>query len=84
MPIYVTLGIFLLLSVRNPAANSSLIAFAGWANLAHASVMTVQEYRNVIERQELAGVVLFAIIGVVLVALSPAKHPVEKAAAVTV
>jgi hypothetical protein len=34
--------------------------------------MTVQEYRNVIERQELAGVVLFAIIGVVLVALSPA------------
>jgi hypothetical protein len=30
------------------------------------------------------GVVLFAIVGVVLVALAPAKHPVEKAAAVTV
>jgi succinate-acetate transporter protein len=84
MSIYVTLGIFLLLSVRNPPAHRSLIAFAGWANLAHAAVMAAQEYRNVIERRELVGVVLFAIVGVVLVALAPAKHPVEKAAAVTV
>jgi succinate-acetate transporter protein len=82
MSIYVTLGIFLLLAVRNPVANRSLIAFAGWANLAHAAVMAAQEYRNVIERQELVGVVVFAIVGVVLVALAPAKHPVEKAAAV--
>jgi succinate-acetate transporter protein len=67
MSIYVTLGIFLLLAVRNPAANHSLIAFAGCANLAHAAVMTAQEYRNVIERRELVGVVVFAIVGVVLV-----------------
>jgi succinate-acetate transporter protein len=33
MSIYVTLGIFLLLAVRNPAANRTLIAFGGWANL---------------------------------------------------
>jgi succinate-acetate transporter protein len=78
MSIYVTLGIFLLLAVRDPAANRSLIAFAGWANLAHAAVMAAQEYRNVIERQELAGVVLFAIVGVVLVALAPAKQAVER------
>jgi len=45
MSIYVTLGIFLLLAVRDPAANRSLIAFAGWANLAHAGVMAAQEYR---------------------------------------
>jgi hypothetical protein len=70
MSIYVTLGIFLLLAVRNPAANRSLIAFGGWANLAHAGVMAAQEYRNVIERRELAGVVVFAIVGVVLVALA--------------
>jgi hypothetical protein len=38
MSIYVTLGIFLLLAVRDPAANRSLIAFGGWANLAHAGV----------------------------------------------
>jgi succinate-acetate transporter protein len=82
MSIYVTLGIFLLLSVRDPVANRSLIAFGGWANLAHAGVMAAQEYRNVIERQELAGVVVFAIVGVVLVALTPRKQSVEKAAAV--
>jgi len=50
MSIYVTLGIFLLLAVRDPAANRSLIAFAGWANLAHAGVMAAQEYRNVTSR----------------------------------
>ncbi len=74
MSIYVTLGIFLLLAVRDPATNRSLIAFAGWANLAHAGVMAVQEYRNVIERRELAGVVVFAIVGVVLIALAPAQY----------
>ena len=55
----VTLGIFLLRAVRDPVANRSLIAFGGWANLAHATVMAAQEYRNVIERQELFGVVVF-------------------------
>ncbi len=82
MSIYVTLGIFLLLAVRDPVANRSLIAFAGWANLAHAGVMAVQEYRNVIERRELAGVVVFAIVGVVLVVMAPAKRSVEKASAI--
>lgn len=82
MSIYVTLGMFLLLAVRDPAANRSLIAFAGWANLAHAAVMAVQEYRHAIAPRELAGVVVFAIIGVVLLALTPAKQPVERATAV--
>ena len=62
----VMLGVFLMLAVRDPAANRSLIAFAGWANLAHAGVMAAQEYRHVIERKELAGVSLFAIVAVVL------------------
>ena len=78
MSIYVTLGIFLLLAVRDPAANRSLIAFGGWANLAHAGVMAAQEYRNVIERRELLGVAVFAVVGVVLIALAPAKQPAER------
>src|SRR5262249_36271838 len=45
-------------------------------------VMAAQEYRNVIERQELAGVFLFTIVGVVLVALTPPKRSVEKSSAV--
>ena len=46
--------------------------------------MAAQEYRNVIERRELAGVVVFAIVGVVLVALVPANQSVEKASVVFV
>ena len=81
MSIYVTLGIFLLLAVRDPAANRSLIAFGGWANLAHAAVMAAQEFRNVIERQELVGVVLFAVVGVVLVGLAPGKQSTDSVSA---
>jgi hypothetical protein len=74
MSIYVTMGIFLLLAVPNPAAHRSLIAFAGWANVAHASVMAVQVYLRVIQRVEMTGVVMFGIVGVVLVALAPATE----------
>jgi hypothetical protein len=77
MSIYVTLGVFLLLAARNPAGHRSLIAFAGWANVAHAGVMALQEYWHVIERRELVGVVGFGIIGIVLVALAPAKDAVK-------
>jgi tryptophan-rich sensory protein len=73
MSIYVTMGICLLLAARNPAANGSLIIFAGWANVAHAGVMAVQEFKHVIQRQELLGVVLFGAIGVLLVAIAPQK-----------
>lgn len=82
MSIYVTLGIFLLLAVRDRAANRSLIAFAGWANLAHAALMSVQEYRHVIERPELLGVALFGVVGVALIVLTPAKRAAEQKSAV--
>jgi hypothetical protein len=80
MSIYVTLGVFLLLAARNPAANRSLIAFAGWANVAHAGVMALQEYRHVIEGRELVGVVVFGIVGIVLIALAPAKEAAKQIA----
>jgi hypothetical protein len=38
----------------------------------------------VIERRELAGVVVFAIVGVMLVALAPAKQPAERASSAVV
>jgi succinate-acetate transporter protein len=73
MSIYVTLGIFLLLAARNPVESRNLIAFAGWANVAHAAVMTLQEARHVIEARELAGVVLFGVVGIVLIVLTPGE-----------
>jgi succinate-acetate transporter protein len=81
MSIYVTLGIFLLLAARDPAANRGLIAFAGWANVAHAAVMAVQRYLHVIERQELMGVIVFGIVGIALIALAPAGQSVKQVSA---
>lgn len=81
MSLYVTLGIFLLLAVRNPAANRSLIAFTAWSSLAHAGVMAVQAYWKVIERGELFGVAALIIIGIVLIALGPSKSSVERTSA---
>ena len=73
LSLYVTLGIFLLLAARDPVANRGVIAFAAWSSFAHAAVMGAQVYRNLVRRQELIGVGLFFIIGVVLTALSPRK-----------
>ncbi len=73
--VYVTLGIFLLLAVRNPSANRNLIAFTAWSSLAHATLMVVQTYRNIISRGELVGVALLVVIGVALITLAPAKRP---------
>lgn len=39
MSLYLTLGIFLLLVVRNPSAHRSLIAFAAWSSFAQAVVV---------------------------------------------
>jgi drug/metabolite transporter superfamily protein YnfA len=82
LSLYVTLGIFLLLAARNPSANRSLIAFTAWSSFAHASLMAVQAYRNVIERTELLGVAAFVIIGVALIVLAPAKQSGVLASAV--
>jgi hypothetical protein len=73
--VYVTLGIFLLLAVRNPSANRNLIAFTAWSSFAHAALMGVQTYRNIISRGELVGVALLVVIGVALITLAPAKRP---------
>jgi hypothetical protein len=78
--LYVTLGVFLLLAIRNPAEHRSLIAFAAWSSLAHASVMGVQAVRGMIAHSELIGVVVFAVIGAALVALAPAKQRERTAA----
>jgi branched-subunit amino acid transport protein AzlD len=79
MSLYATLGIFLLLAVRNPAAHRSLIAFAAWSSLAHASLMAVQAALGMIARRELIGVAVFTLIWIVLVAL-PARAPVPQPA----
>ncbi len=82
LSLYVTLGFFLLLAARNPSANRSLIAFTAWSSIAHAAVMGIQAYRNLIARGELIGVAVLVVIGVVLIVLAPEKEGTERVAAV--
>jgi hypothetical protein len=82
MSLYATLGIFLLVASRNPSAHRSLIAFTAWSSFAHAAVMSFQAVLNMILRRELIGSAVFTIVGIVLMALSPAKQPVERSSTV--
>jgi hypothetical protein len=77
--LYVTLGVFLLLAIRNPPANRSLIAFTAWSSLAHGAFMGTQACLNMVERGELVGVAVLAVIGVLLIALAPPKQPAQLA-----
>lgn len=75
LSLYFTLGIFLLLAVRNPSVHRSLIAYAGWANIAHAAVMAAMAIHPASDRRGLliaaAG---FSPIGIVLLVLAPGKE----------
>ncbi len=81
LSLYVTLGIFLLLAARDPAANRSLIGFTAWSSFAHV-VMIGQSVRDVGERGHLlGGSAGLIIIGIALLALAPAKQPVGRTSA---
>ena len=77
--LYVTLGVFLLLAIRNPSASRSVIAFTAWSSFAHAALMGTQACRNMVARGELIGVAVLAIIGAVLIVLAPPKQLLESA-----
>jgi hypothetical protein len=81
LSLYVTLGIFLLLAVRDPSANRSLIAFTAWSSFAHAALMGMQAFRNLVRREELWGVAALVVIGIALIMLAPGKQPGELASA---
>jgi hypothetical protein len=40
--VYATLGLFLILAARDPAANRSLILFTIWSSLVHAAIMAAE------------------------------------------
>ena len=73
---FIALGPFLLLAARNPPAHRLLIVFTGWWNLAHAGVMsieTVQAWNRGVHRN-FADVVFVAVLGLILLALSPSRR----------
>jgi hypothetical protein len=78
LSLYFALGIFLLMAVRNPSANRSVIAFAAWSSFAHAAVMAVLAVHLTSERGGLlSAVAVLVIIGVALIALAPGKQSGE-------
>jgi hypothetical protein len=82
LSIYVTLGVFLLLAVRNPSAHRSLIGFTAWSSFAHGAVMALIAFKIARERTDLLiAVAVLCIIGVTLIVLAPAKQPVGQVSA---
>jgi hypothetical protein len=74
LSLYVVLGVFLLLAARNPSTHRSLIGYAGWANIAHASVMVLMAIHPGSDRTGLlTASAIFGPIGIVLIALAPSK-----------
>jgi len=81
MGLYSTLGIFLLLAVRNPGAHRSLIAFAAWSSFAHAVVMSALGFEIASQRVGfLVASAILVVIGVALIVLAPRKQSEQRAA----
>jgi hypothetical protein len=83
MPMFLSLntvlGVFLLLAVKHPAKHLSVIAYGAWSSLAHAFTMLIQSAEaaahGMHRKDSPQDIVIFAVIGVVLLALLPAKEP---------
>jgi peptidoglycan/LPS O-acetylase OafA/YrhL len=73
---FVPVGVFLLIAARRPSEHRSMIALAAWWNIAHGAVMAIQtvEAWNHGVHRNFADVIIFLVIGVVLLALLPAKR----------
>ena len=77
--VYATLGIFLILASRDPAANRSLILFTIWSSLVHAAIMAWQAVQMPAHKGHLYGdVPALLLVAIVLFVLLP---PAGKSAA---
>jgi hypothetical protein len=75
---FIPVGVFLLLAARRPSEYRSMIALVAWWNISHGAVMAIQTVEAWIHsvHRNFADVILFLVIGVVLLALLPAKREV--------
>jgi hypothetical protein len=76
--VYATLGVFLMLAARDPAANRSLILFTAVSSLVHAAIMAVQSFgmgANMEHMGHLYGdVPALVLVAIVFLALLPAEN----------
>ena len=73
---FIPVGVFLLMAARRPSEHRSMIALAAWWNISHGVVMAIQTVEAWIHEvhRNFTDVVVFVVIGVVLLALLPAKR----------
>jgi len=73
---FIPAGVFLLLAARRPSEHRSMIALVAWWNISHSAVMAIQTVEAWIHgvHRSFTDVILFLAIGVVLLALLPAKR----------
>lgn len=73
---FIPVGVFLLIAARRPSEHRSMIALAAWWHISHGTVMTIQtvEAWNHGVHRSFVDVIIFLVIGVVLLALLPAKR----------
>jgi hypothetical protein len=91
MPMFLSLntvlGVFLLLAVKHPAKHRSVIAYGAWSSLAHGFTMLIQSAEaaahGMHRKDSPQDIVIFAVIGVVLLALLPAKEPLPAGAPIS-
>lgn len=70
--VYATLGVFLIIASKNPAAHTSLIWFTVWSSVVHAVIMAAQSVMDGAERGHLVGdVPALLIVAIALGALTP-------------
>ena len=75
MGIYITLGVFLLLAVKDPMEHLSLIWFTIWSSIVHATIMLIQALVDSAEHHNLLGdIPALYLVAVVLWYLVPKKR----------
>ncbi|MGA3213227.1 MAG: DUF6632 domain-containing protein, partial [Terriglobales bacterium] len=82
MPMFLSLntalGVCLLVAVHQPARHRLMIAYGAWSSLAHGFTMTIMSVQAVAHgmhrKDSPQDIVIFAVIGVTLLALLPAKQ----------
>jgi hypothetical protein len=73
---FIPVGVFLLMAARRPSEHRSMIALAAWWNISHGAVMAIQTVEARIHgvHRSFTDVIVMLAIGVVLLALLPAKR----------